>query len=256
MALAPLSLAKLEEAKQVLTLNLVKQGISTPPKIDAIIGMDVSGSFDDEHKDGLTNALMNRLIPWAMLFDPDQKMESYAFSAGVAKLEDVTLKNYANYIEKEVIGCSGYGRGTNYAPILSQVLEDFGWTGVGQSTTAEPAKTSFFGKMFGKTETPATTTVAGARRPSLVFFVTDGDNFDEAETNRVLSASQARGDKVFFQMIAVGNGSYFKYLNELASKYTNVAFQHIPDMNKWIALDDEALNNTIISNDLVNWIKA
>ena len=275
----------LEKSKQSLLLNLEKNGITTTPKMDVAFFMDVSGSFDDEHRSGQTNDLMNRLYPWAMVFDPDQELEAYAFSCGVTKVENVTIKNYKSYIQDHVIGCSGYNGGTNYNPAIKRLLADFNWTDDAktyvrpsfQSVTTSNVKSltlwekltvnfiNFFQKLLGKqpvivVEPVVTTTVPSvvvnkdAPRSGLVFFVTDGDNFDMDQTERTIANAQKLGYKVYFQFICVGTGA-FPFPKRLSKAYSNVGLTVIPNMQKWVLQDDDQLNGTLISPSLLTWIK-
>eukprot|EP01030_Chromulinospumella_sphaerica_P021594 gene21594-21544_t len=54
----------LNKSQQALVLNLAKVGVTETPQVNVAFVMDVSGSFDDEHREGVTNDLLTRLIPW------------------------------------------------------------------------------------------------------------------------------------------------------------------------------------------------
>jgi hypothetical protein len=239
----------LNKSQQALVLNLSKAGVSELPKVDVAFVMDVSGSFDDEHRQGVTNDLLTRLIPWAALFDPDQKMEVYTFSNGprnVHHAADVSARNYAGYVQREIIGCPGYLGGTDYSYVLERVLTDFGWM-------AEKPK-GFLSRIFGGGETPAP---AVQPRQTLIFFVTDGESADEAKTTALLAASQARGDGVYFHFLGVSNQSAkFPYIEGLGERFGNVGFTAVNRVRQWVQQSDDAINQALISDELVAWLKA
>src|SRR4051812_26480201 len=117
----PLQL-NLQKSAQALRLNLAKRGIVAPPQADLAFNMDVSGSFEDEHRDGLTQTLLTRLVPWGMVFDPDKKLDVFTFSDGpdhVHHVGDITEATVDSYIENRIIGrVPGWCRGTDYSYVL------------------------------------------------------------------------------------------------------------------------------------------
>lgn len=234
----------LQKSRQSLCLNLQKSGITTPPKIDVAFALDVSGSFDDEHRSGVTNDLMTRLIPWASVFDPDQKMEVYTFSSGASGIHhagDVNEKNYNRYIQSQIIGCPGYGSGTDYAHVLAKILQDFGWM-------AE--KQGLWGKLMGKPTQTLT------QRPTLVFVVTDGENADKNATQALMKASSARQDGVYFHFMGVSNqNAVFPFIETLGQEFNNVGFTPVNHVRQWVQKDDEAINNALISKELIQWLQ-
>jgi vWA found in TerF C terminus len=241
----------LNKSKQALILNLVKVGVTEPPKVDVAFILDVSRSFDDEHKEGVTNDLLTRLIPWAALFDPDKKMEVYTFSDGKGSVHhagDVSESNYQGYVKKFVIGCPGYGGSTDYSYVLEKVLRDFQWL---------PSEESggFFSRLFGTS--PARTAMPRQARPTLVFFVTDGENSDTNRTVKVLSDSQARKDGVYFHFLGVSNqAAKFPFIESLGDKFGNVGFTAVNNVRNWVKGSDDAINESLISKELIEWLKA
>lgn len=234
----------LNKSKQTLCLNLQKSGITTPPKIDVAFALDVSGSFDDEHRSGLTNDLMTRLIPWASVFDPDQKMEVYTFSngaSGVHHAGEVNENNYTHYIQNHIIGCPGYGGGTDYGYVLEKILEDFGWVA---------KKQGFWGKLLGTPEKQL------KQRPTLVFIVTDGENTDKPATQRLMEESSARQDGIYFHFIGVSNqNSVFPFIKKLGGKFNNVGFTPVHRVRQWVTQDEDLINRALISEELIQWLR-
>ncbi|KVP39660.1 VWA domain-containing protein [Burkholderia ubonensis] len=241
----------LEKSKQALVLSLEKAGIKVP-NLDVGFGMDVSGSFEDEHEDGTTELLLTRLVPWGLTFDPDRKLDVFTFSNGPASVQDVgpiDERNYEGFVRRQIIGCKGYNGGTAYSHVIEAFLKHFGWVDTVK-------KAGFFGSLMGKKDE----VVSGEKKPSLVIIATDGDNNesgDKERTMRVLRESEARKDQVYFLFLGISNqGSTFPFLETLGDKFSNTGFVAIPDLRKFNALSDDALNEHLIGDELLDWFKA
>jgi len=245
----------LQKGEANLRLCLAKAGIHTPPEAEVAFNMDVSGSFETEHRDGSTMAITHRLVPWAMVFDPDKKLDFFTFSDGssnVVYVGEVTVDNCDDYIKKNVIAkVKGWRGGTSYAPVLRRNLEQFGWI----QPVVHEEKTSFFSKLFGgkKNETSGV-----AQRKSLIMHITDGETGDERETDHLLQQMQDRGDKVYIMFFGFSEDRSvkFKFLKEMADKYTNTGLYVCRDLKAFIGMSDEEINDLIISDELIAWLKS
>jgi hypothetical protein len=241
----------LEKSTKALVLNLQKAGIMTPPVLETAAFMDVSGSFDDEHKDGITDILLSRLTPWGLAFDPDKKMDVFTFSNGAASVHEVgaiDARNYSGFVQSRIINkVPGYNGGTAYSHLVERALKHFGWAG----DTVK--KAGFFGGLMGRKDQ----VVQGAKKRSLVLVITDGDNNetgDKERTLRVLQESEARGDKVYYLFLGISNqGSTFPFLEKLGDKFNNTGFVNIRDLRKFVELSDDELNNMLLSDELLKW---
>lgn len=93
-------------------------------------------------------------------------------------------------------------------------------------------------------------------RKGLVLFDTDGENFDKPDTIRILEESEKRGDKVYFLFIGVNENVHeFDFLIECGKRFKNTGFVHIADLTKFVKLSDEAINDILISDEFVQWLK-
>ncbi|WP_144630468.1 VWA domain-containing protein [Bordetella genomosp. 13] len=239
----------LEKSAKSLVLSLEKAGIVTPPVLEVGFGLDVSGSFEDEHMDGTTSELLTRLIPWGLAFDPDRKLDVFTFSNGERNAHhvgDVNAQNYQDYVRRNIAGkVPGWNGGTDYSYLIERTLEHFGW--------AQAKQPGFFGRLMGR----KAETAAGQRKRSVIFIATDGENSDKARTIDVLRASEARQDKVYFIFLGVSNqGSRFPFLESLGDQFSNTAFVAIPDLRKFVAMSDEDLNAQLIGDELLAWFGA
>lgn len=240
----------LQKSEQTLKLCLQKKGVLTPPAIDLAMLVDVSGSFEDEHESGITNDLMTRLVPWGMTFDPDRKLDVFTFSNGSGNVDDVgpiTETNYQGFVKNKIIRrVAGWCGGTDYSYVLEKALDSFGWT-------SKPASTSggFFGKLFGKTAP-----VAQAQRPAVAIMITDGENSDKGRTRQLLKESQERGDKVYFIFMGVSsNPSNFRFIEDLGREFPNVGYVPVTNLKAFVNSSDEELNEKLISDEFVAWLK-
>lgn len=226
----------LKKTEEGLRLSLSKKGIHAPPTAELAFVLDVSGSFHDEHRDGLTQTLLERLVPWGMIFDPDKKLDVFTFSNEAHYVGDITPETTDGYIRRSIIDkVPGYRGGTEYGPVLLQALKHFGWV-----------KEGFFSRVLGGTK---------EKKRSIVLFVTDGDNADHAYAKQVLSESEARKDEVYFLFIAIGNEK-FAFLEKIADAYGNTGFAQIKDLRKFAVMSDDEVNDLLIGDELVQWLKA
>lgn len=239
----------LEKSKSTLKLSLEKSGILTMPRLDMALFMDVSGSFEDEHLEGVTTDLMTRLAPYGLSFDPDKKLDIFTFSNGAASAHQVgelTESNYEDYVRRHIIGrVPGWNGGTDYSHVLELGLKAFGWI------PTETRKAGFFGRMLGqKDEAPK------ARKRSLFFFVTDGDNQDKERTARILRESEARQDEVYVLFLGVSNGGgHFEFLERIGDMFGNTGFREIADVRAFVRKTDEDINAFLLDDELVGWLK-
>lgn len=247
----------LNKSAQSLQLSLQKVGILTPPQVDLAFNLDVSGSFDDEHRGGLTNDLLVRLVPWGMVFDPDKKLDVFTFSDGnnhANYIGDVTPDTCDQYVQRQIIDrVRGYNGGTDYSYVLERNLEHFGWKS--STTDAAPVKRGMFGGLFGgnKTATNATPT---QKKRSIVIMVTDGENSDKQRTIQVLSESEQRKDGVYFLFLGVSNqNARFPFIDQLGDKFGNVGFVPVNNVGKWVQQSDDEINNALLGTELIEWLK-
>ncbi len=244
---------EMNKSEGALRLSLQKAGIITPPQVDLAFDLDVSGSFDDEHRCGLTNRLLARLVPWGMVFDPDKKLDVFTFSSGKESAHhvgEVTPATVDDYVPRHIIDkVPGYARGTDYSYVLEKNLEHFGWK---PAAAAAPAKRSWWS---GKSAASTTAAVVEKKR-SVVLFITDGDNSDKDRTRQVLKESEARQDGVYFLFIGVSNqGSRFPFLESIGDDFGNTGLVTIKDLGTFLNLDDDSMNQQLLGDELLGWLK-
>ena len=252
-----LSLEKAEQSAGALRLSLAKKGIVTPPSADVAFVLDVSMSFDDEHRGGLTNDILVRLTPWGLAFDPNGALDVFTFSSGEGSdhhVGTITAADVNDYVRRQIIKkVPRYNGGTEYARVLRKTIEHFGWT----SPAKAPAKSGgFLGRMFGGGSSTATAPAPTVGKKSIVLFVTDGRNSDQAETRRVLRESQERGDGIYFLFIGCSNQeNEFEFLERIGEEFDNTGLVVVNNIPAFTALSDEALNELLLGDELLMWLK-
>lgn len=248
----------MQKGAQSLTLALAKRGINTPPQADIAFNLDVSGSFDDEHRDGLTQMLLERLVPYGIVFDPDKKLDVLTFSNGQSNAHyvgEITPDTCDDYIRRNIIGrVPGYNGGTDYSYVLEEDLRRFGWLQGG--TSAPVVKRGMFGGMFSRGQASSSPAAVAEKKRSIVLFVTDGENGDKDRTERVLAESESRGDEVYFLFIGISNqGGGFPFLKRIGDRFNNTGLVVIRDLKQFVQKTDDEINELLIGDELVEWLK-
>lgn len=250
---APLSL-DLNKAAQSLRLSLEKAGVAPDIKAELIFDIDVSGSFEHEHEEGTTSQLIERLVPYGMVLDPDGAMDVFTFSDGERNVHHVGTVRPAEaggYITREIFGkVPGWNGGTTYSHVLEKNLQHFGWLpcddyhGVG----------GFISRFFGGHKEHV-----HEKKRSIIVFVTDGENHsaDEDRTMRVLKESQERGDNVYFLFMGICEHNVdFKFIKKIASKFKNTGVVIIHDLEGFVEKSDEEISAELLGPELIAWLKS
>lgn len=207
-------------SKSASNLNKVLIDMSKTSKIDmskhtarVALAMDYSGSMSGLFRNGSVQDTVTRLLPIALKFDDNGELESWLFSNGQEQLEPVTMKNYKDYVKKEMLNARMGMGGTNYAPVLKDILKYY--KKVGLSTS-----------------------------PVFVMFITDGDNWDTYETDAIVR--EVSKYNIFIQFVGIGseNFNYLRKLDNLDGRECdNTGFIKVADMNR---MDDETLYTKLL----------
>lgn len=234
-----------------LRLSLDKAGVATGIKAELVFIIDVSGSFEHEHEEGTTSLLLQRLVPYGMVLDPDGQVDVFTFSGGPGNAHYVGAVSSADsddYIVRNIVGrVPGWGGGTTYSYVLEKALRHLGWM------PQEPG--GFFSRFLGglTTQTPA------QKKRSIIIFVTDGENdaSDEARTMQVLQESQDRGDEVYFLFLGTCDEHVdFKFLQTIAKRFKNTSAVVERDVEGFVEQSDEAINARLLGSELLSWLRS
>lgn len=199
----------IDMSKSAENLNKVLIDMSKGSKIDmtkhvarVALAMDYSGSMNRLYYNGSVQNVITRLLPIALKFDDNGELESWLFSNQEERLSAVNVNNYENYVQKVMMKARMSMGGTNYAPALKDMVKYY--------KDIEPSSV-----------------------PAFIIFITDGENFDKAETNKIIK--ELSNYNIFVQFIGIGNEkfTYLKSLDNMEGRvHDNTGFIAVKDMNK------------------------
>lgn len=251
----------LEKSTEILQFTLDKHQVSAIYPCQVNLTFDVSGSFDDEHRNGYTQELLNRFVPFAMLFDKDKTLASYVFSRHCEQLDDINEQNYSDYVNRHIRRSGCYNGGTRYVPIFEKLIDDTkAEMKTVQVTRTEqvPVSNSFIGRIFGKKETREvveTQLIEGEKEKHLHIFVTDGEAQDETQAARLLDGLLSEHKNIYFLFISISNTPLQflerTYGNNEYSSYINFT---IPQLRNLKNVGDEELYDLILNNSMIQWM--
>jgi hypothetical protein len=213
----------LEKREKVFTLSLEKQNVS---KITVQVGFcaDISGSMSNLYDNGTMQTLVERLTVVGIKFDDNGQIDTWAFNESVRELDNINEANCETFVNKKF---GRIGGGTNYSPALEEAREHYA-----------PQKKGLFGKVE-------------VQPPAYLMFLTDGEAGDSSETDRLLAKMESEG--IYIQFVAIGTGSKFEFLQEMADKYSNIGYSHFEKLNK---TTDEEIYDSLVNPEFVGWMKS
>lgn len=184
--------------------------------------LDFSGSMEDLYDNGTVDSILERLLPVAMAFDDDEKIDLYLFHEKAIYIGELGKDDIsglaASLRRKYSLG------GTNYAPPIEEILKEF------------------------KAETPS----GKSEVPTYVIFMTDGKNFDEPQTKSALIECSKHG--IFFQFVGIGDATleFLEKLDDLSGRFLdNANFFQIGNINH---LSDADLYKQLMA-EFPSWLK-
>jgi uncharacterized protein with von Willebrand factor type A (vWA) domain len=214
-----------------MSINLIKQrqekvklclkkkfSVDTDIKARVNLVIDVSGSMSGRFKNGNVQDIVERIYPVASVFDDDKELDVYIFNNSFSRLTPVTIDNYEGYVQKRIIDTGSIGGGTNYNPVISDIVKENKGTDV----------------------------------PVYNIFITDGDNWDKSETTKTMIKSS--NEKIFWQFVGIGYDSfdYLQKLDDLTKRVNDNA--DFFSVNEISDLTDEELYSKLL-NEFPSFLK-
>lgn len=209
------SLKKIDLRKKEV-LNIVEKDESLRGLVSrAAVVMDFSGSMGSLYRNGTVQTVLERLLPVAMQFDDNGEMEVWLFDNGFRRMPNMNLDNFYGYVDREIMQKGYHMGGTCYAPVMQDIYNK-----------------------YMKEDS--------ANLPNYVMFITDGDNSDHGDTNRVITMTSH--SPIFWQFVGLGNSSfsYLERLDTLSGRYVDNAnffalndFEHVSDSELYKRLLNE-----------------
>jgi hypothetical protein len=258
---------QLEKSIERVSLALSKYGVNEPPVVRVGAAFDVSGSAKPFYKNGVMQATHDRVMALAGKFDDHGELDTWVFSDAFRQLVTADVNTYGSYVKEHILNSplahEVLWGGTSYAPVISGAV-DFWFGNPTQEAIAAVAPAAkkqggLLSRLFGgKSEAaavPPTSEVAPVPQdpsrnlPAWMLFLTDGENSDEAATERALAASQ--NHPVYWTLIGVGPAKHFGFIERMAEKYPNVGFLNLSSLD----IDEDELYEQLITEEVCDWLE-
>ena len=211
---------KISLRKELVIDEVKKQNISVNTA-RVVFVLDHSGSMRTMYKDGTVQDLLERIFPIAMHFDDNAEMEFYWFDSVYKELDPVNCKNIEGYVQNVILSKNDHFGGTNYAPIMTEILNRY--------VRREPSNI-----------------------PTFVIFITDGNNADKKATKDVLT--EASKYNIFWKYVGIGDEKFefLAKLDELKGRFIdNANFINVSDLS---AIDDKSLYKLLLE-EYGDWLE-
>lgn len=236
----------IEKAKFVLAKNNVGPNI----RAQVAANLDVSGSARDLFRSGQMQEAFQRVVPIGVTFDDNGAIDVFMFadSEKIAHIDTcATQANYADYIKNSVLNNNAVADclwgGTSYAPVIRRNLQDFGYY---QTITKK-------GGLFSRGSSETVLSATGkSKDPVVVYFFTDGENDDKADTRKILQECQNAKCNIYFLFIGVGRGSNFDFLRKIGDEFGNTGFLSVADLAAFS--DDDKIYDSLLPQELCSWL--
>lgn len=213
-------------------------------KAEIYFAIDRSGSMYYEYQNGIVQELIDRLLGIGMNMDVNKQIEVFQFDHGARYVGTATADNHTNFVKNNRMTADG---GTKYAPVMKAIIEH------ALSGKNNEVKKGFLGGLFGKkTAAPTIQKTKEPKHPIFVFFITDGDNSDQSEAERLIR--EASTQPIFWQFVGIGKESFdfLQELDDLQGRHVdNADFFQIQDLKK---ISDEELYDKLLT-EFPDWLK-
>lgn len=212
---------KIDLRKKSITVQLKKSNIQLT-QARVVFVLDHSRSMSTLYNDGTVQETLERIFPLALTFDDNGGMEFYLFDTLYKELDTVGTSNIDGYTENVIMKKRGKYGATCYAPIIKEITERYG--------KREPSKL-----------------------PTLVIFITDGNNSDKKDAKEILSV--ASHYNIFWKFVGIGNEKFefLEKLDTMGNRFIDnanfVSINHLSKIN-----DDELYRLLLI--EFGDWLKS
>ncbi|MCY9186625.1 VWA domain-containing protein [Bacillus halotolerans] len=202
----------------------------TDVKAEIVFVIDTSYSMQHLYNNGTVQELVDRLLGIGMNMDANSSIDVFSFSDRAREVGKADEKNHTNYVKDNRIITNG---GTKYAPVMRLILDKYG-----------PAKKGFFNGLFESKSKKQ-------EIPTFVFFITDGDNDDKSEAEKLIK--EASKQPIFWQFVGIGNTSFnfLQQLDTMSGRFLdNANFFQVNDIS---AITDDELYRRLL-NEFPDWL--
>ncbi len=183
------------------------------------LAVDISGSMNQMFRAGTVQRVVERILALAMKFDDNGAIDVFLFGVNDYECGELNESGFYGYVEREIIAKRKLENGTRYAGVMQRILEKY---------TAEKGD------------------------PAYVMFLTDGDNGDVAQSEKVII--EASRHAVFWQFIGIGIASFefLQQLDTMSGRFIdNANFFKVNDLDK---ITDDDLYRRMLG-EFPAWLK-
>lgn len=231
------------EITQRVALCLTKKSIAVPAACNVVFFADISGSFEDEWRDGLVSSCGVRVLAVASRFDDDGDVPFFLFHDTV---HQCGILNYNNVPEESTAHDAWFKRqagsfkwgGTKFAPIFKALLP----------TEAVVKSGGFFGFGSKSTTVKKDSAVAQAADPRVVYVLTDGDAYDYEEARQLAKKLESERTYVMFVNVSQLASCAVK----LSKEFDHVGHVYFGDLSK---VSDEQILEALMTDEFLAWRK-
>lgn len=242
--------------KKVIDLSKVAENVIQSrglagEKVQVKVAYDISGSMVNTYTNGTMQNVSDRLLGLAMQFDEDKSIDLFVFNSQSKAIDTVNLNNFYGLVENKISRLvSG---GTNYAPVMKQILFESGIVIKDQPEEPKEERKGFMG-LFGKKKEVQVQQPSTLFKDEIVYviFITDGDNFDKQETENIVKESAKYN--VFWKFVGIGSEKFhfLEHLDDMEGRLVdNTNFIKIKDIQN---IQDEELY-TMLLKEFPEWLK-
>ena len=214
-------LEKINLRKETLNKICLKKAPLNNLTARVVVALDYSGSMRSLYKNGAVQDVLNRLLPLGLKFDDNGEVELRLFSNESWQIPALNINNFYNYINKNKIVKKYEMGGTNYAPVMEEIIKQH-----------ETYKDDI---------------------PTFVIFITDGDAWDKVKSSQVIKDASKLG--IFWQFVGIGyeDFHFLEKLDDMTGRVIDNA--DFFNVNKIANLSDEELYTKSLG-EFPNWIQA
>lgn len=185
------------------------------------VAVDKSGSMESLYSNGTVQETVERLLPIGLKMDDNGELDMWIFSDHFQRLPAVREDQFHDYVQREIVNKHRSWGGTQYAPILNDIVHKY--------VKEEPSKV-----------------------PTFVLFITDGENSDHRESEHIIT--HASKHNIFFQFVGIGHEDFYflKKLDTMSGRFIdNANFLEIKNISR---ISDEQLYDMLL-NEYPSWEK-
>lgn len=210
------------------------------------LAIDISISMDNLFNNNTVQNVVERLLALGVKFDDNKAIDIFLFGKNDYEVGELHESDFYKYVDNMILRKYNLEGSTNYAGVMQRIVDKYSE----QKKSVASKRGSVFSRLFGKKEEESN----GSQilDPAYVMVVTDGDNQDKAQAEKVIRESSNL--PIFWQFVGVGN-STFSFLKQLDSMEGRVVDNaNFFQLNDFRSISDEELFNRLLA-EFPTWIQ-